>query len=457
MSLHADAQEHWFERFKREANTEDLYRFLYAMPKGGDLHNHLSGSGFPEWWYELALAEEARGYRYYTKVRIDNCRPYGGNEFGPDPYLLLFRNISGIEWERLDACEQGEYRALGDLDGEQKAGWLHSIRLDQPHEGRDEFFQTHWQRLNALLYNPYLIAEILYRNMEAFGAEGLLYLETQSPALNFVKPDGTPFTGDEVVAIYKERMARADARATGVQVRLQYALLRFVPDAEQALETIYGFVARNRDLYVGVNMVGREDNSKGYPLRFLDTYRKLRLRQDVPLSIHGGEFEKPNSHVRDTLLLGARRIGHGLNLISDPQTLLLMRMGPYLVETNLISNLLLGYVPSYDAHPFPEYLRTGVPVALSTDDRGMWESNMSDEFFVAVREFDLTWAEILLLSRNSLAYGFMEEDVKKRLLAQFDKNIQRFERRFTRQGMKALAGVNAVSYGFMCRRYRFCR
>ena len=55
------------------------------------------------------------------------------------------------------------------------------------------------------------------------------------------------------------------------------------------------------------------------------------------------------------------------------------------MEINLISNLLLEYVSDYDAHPFPEYLRTGIPVALSTDDRGMWDSTMTDEFFVAVK------------------------------------------------------------------------
>jgi hypothetical protein len=46
----------WFERFKAEATDEELYRFLYAMPKGGDLHNHLSGSILSEWFYDLACS-----------------------------------------------------------------------------------------------------------------------------------------------------------------------------------------------------------------------------------------------------------------------------------------------------------------------------------------------------------------------------------------------------------------
>ena len=44
----------WFEAFKARADDVALYRFLYAMPKGGDLHHHLSGGAFPEWYWDLA-------------------------------------------------------------------------------------------------------------------------------------------------------------------------------------------------------------------------------------------------------------------------------------------------------------------------------------------------------------------------------------------------------------------
>ncbi len=76
----AFASADWFDDIKSSGSAEDLYRVLYYMPKGGDLHNHLSGAAYSEWWYELALAEKSRGYEYYTKVRIENCRDYGGDD-----------------------------------------------------------------------------------------------------------------------------------------------------------------------------------------------------------------------------------------------------------------------------------------------------------------------------------------------------------------------------------------
>jgi len=457
-SLHpAHAAERWFEEVKTSATPAQLYRFLYALPKGGDLHNHLPGSVRSEWFWDAAMAEEPRGYLYYTRVRIENCAPYGHDEFGPGKALLLFKTIQASSYQTLDACGKSEFKRLQDLDGREKEAWLNSMRLDQPYEGRNEFFDAIWDRINDLLNNPHLIADILLRNMQAFGSEGLVYLETQQGVEGAVKPDGSPYSVEETVAIYRQFLDSPRAKATGVEVRFQNALLRFTPDAEQRLRDLYAITDRYRDLYVGVNMVGREDNEKGYPLRFLPVLRELRHRYpDINLSIHAGESDEPNFHIRDTLLLGAQRIGHGVNLITDPETMLRMRNGPYLVEINLISNLLLEYVNSYSRHPFPEYLRVGIPVALSTDDRGMWDSNMTDEFFVAVREFNLSWEEIVKLGRNSLQYSFLDEPTKQRLVANYDKRIAAFALQFQRKGWAGLRDANPVSYGFLCKHYQLC-
>lgn len=449
------AEGDWFESFKKTATDKDLYHFLYAMPKGGDLHNHLSGAGFPEWWLELALAQEKRGYIYYTKVKINNCAGYGGNEFGGNPYLLYFKNIQESTYKKLSACERSEYVRLQDMSAEQKAGWLNSLKLDSAHEGRDEFFQTHWQRLNELYMNHYVLAEILVRNMQAFGREGLMYLEIDCSPVG-MRPDGSLIDAEEVYRYYKERLQQKDAVESGVTVKFQYALLRFAPNAEERLAQMYAFVDAHRDMYVAIDMVGREDNDKGHPLRFLPTLRKLRAQYPgIDLSIHAGEVDEPNKHIRNTLLLGANRIGHGVNLLTDPDTYLLMRHSNYMVEVNLISNLLLEYVDDYSKHPFPELLRTDVPVALSTDDRGMWDSNLTDEFFVAVKEFNLSWSELQTLGLNSLKYGFMNDELKTKLVHDYQKKMDKFAQQFQKGSQRVLSSKPPMR-GFICNHYELC-
>ncbi|MFA3792564.1 adenosine deaminase [Aliiglaciecola sp. SL4] len=446
-----------FESFKKTASAEDLYTFLYAMPKGGDLHNHSTGSNRSSWWFNEAIKQQQNGYVYYTKVKINNCKAHRSDRRSRSPYLMLFVNIQEFEYKKLDSCEQSEYKRLQDLNSQEKQAWMNSIRLDKASEGRDEFFETHWNRLNSLLSNPYMQANLIVKNMQAFGAEGLSYLETDAGVQGYVHADGSRFEPEEVYQIYRKRFAQQDAIDSGVTVRLQYALLRFSSQALNGLVWMYKFVSEHPELYVAVDLVGREDNDKGHPQRFLSTMRKLRHQfHGVNLSIHAGESDEPNQHIRDTLLLGATRIGHGFNLIDDADTLLLMRYNQYLIEINLISNLLLEYVDDYSNHPFPEYLRLGVPVALSTDDRGMWDSNMTDEYYTAVTNFNLSWSELVKVGANSLTFAFVDEETKQQLLADYYQRISQFESAFKAKKMTALKAVQPEIYSYPCKAFKIC-
>ena len=229
----------------------------------------------------------------------------------------MFRNIVAAEFETLSECEKSEYTRLDELTDEQRDGWLRSIVLDEPGEGREEFFGTHWQRINALWENPHIRADLLVNNMQLLAADNGLYLESQIGLRGARNPDGSRIANDDVVRIIRERLKQPDAVATGITVRLQLALLRFTPDAEDVLRELYAAGAEHNDLIVAMNMVGREDNDYGYPRRFLPVLREMRQKYDLRLSIHAGEVDEPNAHVRDTLLLGAERIGHGINLITD--------------------------------------------------------------------------------------------------------------------------------------------
>lgn len=448
---HAASFAERFEIIKKTARPAELYALLYDLPKGGDLHNHAGGSNLPEWWYEVATDPKRNGGdTFYTRVKFSAPLQTGRT-------AIPFHTIRQHVYEALSTSDQGDYVALSQLTAEQKKSWLNSLRLDQEGEGRDEFFTWIWPRLGGLGRNIHVNTELLVMNLRAFGAEGGRYLETQFGADNFTDNTGQLIKPDVAVAFIKARLARPDAVASGVTVRFQDTVLRFTPVAEQSLEETYAFVAANRDLWVGINMAGIEENGKGYPGRFLQKYRELRrIYPTLPLSIHAGEMDGPDKHIRDTLLLGASRIGHGVNLIQDPETLLLMRNNKFLVEVNLISNRLLEYVPDLYKHPFPEYLRTGVPVCLNTDDRGMWDSNMTDEYYTAVSMFNLSWDEIVQLGRNSLAYSFAQPAVKAKLLENYEAAVRAFEEKYLPDNSLAqLSAVKPVAYGYAKRTWGF--
>ncbi|HWA26252.1 MAG TPA: hypothetical protein VG734_11355 [Lacunisphaera sp.] len=433
-----------FEEIKRTAKPAELYTFLYALPKGGDLHNH-SGSERPEWIYAI-LTDPARngGDTFYTRTRFAAA---------PDAIAPAkrFHNIRQFGYDKLSPEVQQEYVRLDALPPAERAEWCDSLRLDRPGEGRTEFFDVLWARRGQIGSNLSVISESLVEHLKAAGAEHLAYLETQFDVDGAKDNAGRPIPVEEAVAFVKKRLAQPDVAATGVTVRFQESIVRFLPRSEQEIANSYAFVDAHRDLWVGLNLVGIEEKGPGHPARFLETFRQLRVRHPtLALSIHAGEMDGPDSHIRDTLLLGASRIGHGVNLIKDPDTLLLLQQTRrVLIEINLVSNRVLEYTPDLAKHPFPEYLRTGVPVCLNTDDPGMWDANLTDDYYTAVTTFNLSWDEIVQLGRNSLTYSFVQPEVKAKLLANYEKAVADFETKFEAGDLATtLAGVKPVAYGY---------
>ena len=125
-----------------------------------------------------------------------------------------------------------------------------------------------------------------------------------------------------------------------------------------------------------------------------------------------------------------------------------LRHGRFLIEVSLISNMELGYVPDLHKHPFPLYLRQGIPVCLNTDDRGVVDSNLTDECFTAVALYNLTWEEIVRIGRQSLEFSFAEPGLKKQLLAQYARNVAEFEKTYSAPGwQRSLARVKPQPSG----------
>jgi len=203
-------------------------------------------------------------------------------------------------------------------------------------------------------------------------------------------------------------------------------------DAEAALERGYAFCQCNRDLWVGVNMVGREDNDKGYALAVPGRpARKFapHLSRAVHLSIHAGESGAPGRPDPRHAAARAERIGHGINLLSDPDTYLLCERQDAR-GNQLVSNVCLQYVPDLTRTRFPETCGPACPCAQHGRPRRLG-LELHDEYFTAVTTYNLTWEEIVRIGRNSLEYSFRRAPRSKaRLLADYEKAVSPVELKY---------------------------
>ena len=257
------------------------------------------------------------------------------------------------------------------------------------------------------------------------------------------------------VASARQRLDAFEARRNAVQkcgtpsagpgcrvvVRYVAQVARAVPPEEVFAQIMAGFdVGAHDPRVVGINLVQPEDA----PIAVRDFSLHMRmidyLRQFYPgvhISLHAGEIvdglvppDVLRFHISESVRVAhAERIGHGVAVMNEDNPYALLRemaAKKVLVEINLTSNdMILGVKGS--RHPLGEYLRAGVPVAISTDDYGVARSSHTLEWLKAVQEHNLDYYTAKRLVRNSIEYAFADAKTKAQLKQDLDAAFRRFE------------------------------
>jgi adenosine deaminase len=150
-------------------------------------------------------------------------------------------------------------------------------------------------------------------------------------------------------------------------------------------------------------------------------------QQGLHTVCHAGEIGGPDS-VREAIeLLGAERIGHGIAVMRDEALAnSLATTGRVVLENCLTSNLCTGALAkqtgnppaSLKDHPLPKFLALGVPVTLSTDDPGLFNTSLLDEYSHAA-SLGLTKDQLLQLAEQSFLAAFLAPEDKRQMLVDF--------------------------------------
>src|SRR5262252_930985 len=144
----------------------------------------------------------------------------------------------------------------------------------------------------------------------------------------------------------------------------------------------------------------------------LDVAREAGLA----ISTHAGETGGAAA-VREALaLLAPGRIAHGVGAADDADLVSeLCDRGVHL-EMAVRSNMQTGAVRELSRHPFPALLRRGVSVSLSTDNRTISGTTLSDEYALASDVLNLSWAELARATVLAARAIFAPIDVQRELV-----------------------------------------
>jgi len=430
-----------FERLRHDPVLRRV--FLRELPKGGDLHVHVSGGIYAEnfirWAAEDGLCLDPAQHAV-TRPPCDPPRiPASSIAADASLYDRVIDEWSMRNWHPALGSGHGQFfDSFGKFGGAGRSRWGDmlaeiSARAAAQHvsylelmipvddgAARRAMAQVSWTGDPAAARDALLAAGL---------REGLQQARRALDTLDARRREVLRCDG-----------ADADP-GCGVTIRYLQVGLRAAAPIEIYSQLLAGFeMARLDPRVVGVNIAQPEDA----PVPIRDFRLHMRMLEylhgqypEVGITLHAGELveglvppEDLRFHIRASIDQGrARRIGHGVDVMYEDDALgLLQQMArdKVLVEIALSSNDgILGVRGA--RHPLRTYLAYGVPVALATDDEGVSRSSLTREFERAVEEHDLDYPTLKALARNALQFSFVQADEKATLLEQFDADVRAFE------------------------------
>jgi adenosine deaminase len=405
-----------------------LRAFLGGMPKGGDLHNHLFGAIYAENLINYA-ADNGMCIDHTTSLLIappcDPCERYSNKPAISCAYSdhVLYNQI-------VDAWSMRNW-----IPGETS--------------GHDHFFGT-FDKFSPAFLNH--VGEALAEEAERAANNNLEYLEIMHTADGMLAAQLGSKVGwqdnfsavrekllangmKDVILATRRQLDADEARmrslmkcgtleaqaGCGVTIRYLYQVLRGLPRESVFAQVVLGFeLAQADSRFVGLNLVMPEDWY--VPMRDFDLHMHMLdylhgVYPKVHISLHAGELalglvppEGLRFHIRESVEVGhAERIGHGVSVMHEADAVQLLRQMAQrgvLVEICLTSNDVILNVRGAD-HPLMAYRQHGVPVALATDDEGVSRIDMTNEYWRAARDYNLTYDDLKRLARDSLEHSFL--------------------------------------------------
>lgn len=167
----------------------------------------------------------------------------------------------------------------------------------------------------------------------------------------------------------------------------------------------------NNPLIAGFDFAGDEaafDNQKIAPVV------KQAITNNLQITLHSGECGCAQN-VAEAIRLGAKRIGHGVAIIKDPEVIKFCQKNKTHLELCPTSNLQTNAITSWDEYPLRKFLELKINCSINTDNRTVSNTSLSREFMLLTEHCQLTLAEMKKLTQNAIDASFASQNIKSEL------------------------------------------
>lgn len=202
----------------------------------------------------------------------------------------------------------------------------------------------------------------------------------------------------------------------GIQARFIIDIPRII-SPEEGLRIADWIIDRHADGIVAIGLGGPEIGNP--PERYQAAFDKVRAA-GIPCVLHAGETVGPESIWSALRVADSRRLGHGVRAIEDPELVAYLREKQIPLEVCPTSNICLKVYPSYAEHSLPKLVEEGLYITINSDDPPMFNTTLTDEYRVLVKEFGWNQEMIRKVIRNAAAVCLLPEAEKLALLKRLE-------------------------------------
>ena len=178
-----------------------------------------------------------------------------------------------------------------------------------------------------------------------------------------------------------------------------------VSDATRVID----FAIAQKGGFVGVDLADNEEGFDSKP--FAPLFLKAK-KAGLGVTIHSGEAPHPKAPrwVMDAVeVLQADRIGHGLQIINDPNVMKQIKERDVVLELCPTSNMLTNAVSDLKNHPLKKLFEAGVPVTINTDDPGIFNTNLNREYRIANEVLGMSFADLEACAQRAAERSFIDK------------------------------------------------
>lgn len=272
--------------------------------------------------------------------------------------------------------------------------------------------------------------EAAYRICIEAAKENVRYLEIRTSLLH---KQNSP---DEILQAVTDGInkARNELKTKGFRQSSKIIILAQrtgSPDESMTHAKIAAEWAKKPDsLVVGFDIAGNEEDKSIYIHKDAIKYAK---EHGLKVTAHAGETHKSGDltgaqSVKAAVNLGVDRLGHAVFMLDDPAVLKGVAKKQITVESCPTSNVQTAAVKDYEHHPIKQMLDAGVNVALSTDNRTISKTTITNELEQLYSHNVInSWVDVKKLIMNGVKSVFLPQDEKQEIIKKFENSLKELE------------------------------